>query len=227
MMRMIVASMVFACMLFCASAQTPWAVSSFADEGSSSAVSSSSSASASAQTSQASQASAANMATDPFKYAAKADMSDGLYLIDVTLAGGSGKASVESPAELEVFDGRAVVQLVWSSEHYDYMIVNGEKYLPVNKSGNSTFAIPVLAFDESFDIIADTTAMGTPHEISYTLTVKLDSVKERGASQLEADTKAQQEAEENRWPWIVFAICAVLSVTCIGAIIVLLRRYRN
>ena len=53
------------------------------------------------------------------------------------------------------------------------MIVNGEKYLPVNGEegvGNSTFLIPVLCMDEPMTVIADTTAMSTPHEITYTLT---------------------------------------------------------
>ena len=36
--------------------------------------------------------------------------------------------------------------------------------------GNSTFLIPVLCMDEPMTVIADTTAMSTPHEITYTLT---------------------------------------------------------
>ena len=35
--------------------------------------------------------------------------------------------------------------IVWSSPNYDYMIVDGEKYLPTNTEGNSTFEIPVSA----------------------------------------------------------------------------------
>ena len=51
------------------------------------------------------------------------------------------------------------------------MIVDGEKYLPVNEEGsNSEFEIPVTALDEGMPVIADTTAMGAPHEINYTLT---------------------------------------------------------
>ena len=36
--------------------------------------------------------------------------------------------------------------------------------------GNSTFEIPVLYFDRPMTVIADTTAMSEPHEITYTLT---------------------------------------------------------
>ena len=50
-----------------------------------------------------------------------------------------------------------------------YMIVNGEKYLPVNTEGNSVFEIPVDSFDKPLDVIADTVAMSKPHEIEYTI----------------------------------------------------------
>ena len=49
------------------------------------------------------------------------------------------------------------------------MIVNGEKYLPVNTDGNSVFEIPVV-LDKPVDVIGDTVAMSKPHEIEYTLT---------------------------------------------------------
>ena len=67
--------------------------------------------------------------------------------------------------------------LVWSSPNYDYMIVDGEKYLPTNTEGNSTFEIPVAALDTALTVTADTVAMSTPHEIEYTLTFAADSLK--------------------------------------------------
>ncbi|MDO4807219.1 MAG: hypothetical protein Q4A07_08225 [Coriobacteriales bacterium] len=93
------------------------------------------------------------------------------YLAEVTLEGGTGRASVTSPASVTIEGEQATVTIEWSSPHYDYMIVNGERYLPVNTEGNSMFQIPVLAFDEPFEVIADTTAMSQPHEITYHLTV--------------------------------------------------------
>ena len=65
----------------------------------------------------------------------------------------------------------------WSSPNYDYMIVDGEKYLPVNTEGDSVFEIPVLFFDKPMDVIGDTVAMSTPHEIEYTLTFYSDTMK--------------------------------------------------
>ena len=98
---------------------------------------------------------------------------DGTYTCDVTLEGGSGRATVESPAALTVADGRMTATIVWSSPNYDYMLVDGEKYLPTNTEGNSTFEIPVTALDTPLDVVGDTVAMSTPHEIEYTLTFTL------------------------------------------------------
>ena len=58
----------------------------------------------------------------------------------------------------------------------DYMMVDGDKYLPVNTEGNSTFEIPVSVFDEPMTVIGDTTAMSVPHEVEYTLTFASESV---------------------------------------------------
>ena len=105
------------------------------------------------------------------------DMEDGEYSIQVDLEGGSGKASVSSPALMTVTGGHPYVRLQWSSSNYDYMIVDGEKYLPTNEEGmNSVFEIPVLSMDEAMPVIADTTAMGAPHEIDYNLTFYSDSI---------------------------------------------------
>lgn len=95
---------------------------------------------------------------------------DGSYTCAVTLEGGSGRATVESPAALTVADGIMTATIVWSSPNYDYMLVDGEKYLPVNTDGNSTFEIPVAALDTALAVTADTVAMSAPHEIDYTLT---------------------------------------------------------
>ena len=102
---------------------------------------------------------------------------DGTYTCEVTLEGGSGRATVESPAALTVADGKMTAAIVWSSPNYDYMIVDGEKYLPTNTEGNSTFEIPVSALDTALDVTADTVAMSTPHEIEYTLTFDSASLK--------------------------------------------------
>nr|WP_288722789.1 hypothetical protein [uncultured Sellimonas sp.] len=102
------------------------------------------------------------------------DMEDGEYEVEVTLEGGSGRASVSSPAVLLVKNRKAYARIEWSSTNYDYMKIGTEIYYPVNTEGNSTFEIPVSVFDKKMTVIADTTAMGTPHEIEYTLTFHLE-----------------------------------------------------
>ena len=87
----------------------------------------------------------------------------------VTLAGGSGKASVASPARLTVENGRASAEIIWSSANYDYMKVDGQQILTEIADGHSVCLIPVAAFDRALSVVADTTAMSQPHEIEYTL----------------------------------------------------------
>ena len=99
---------------------------------------------------------------------------DGAYTAAVVLEGGSGRSTVESPAALTVADGKMTATIVWSSPNYDYMIVDGEKYLPTNTEGNSTFEIPVAALGTPLAVTADTVAMSKPHEIEYTLTFTLE-----------------------------------------------------
>ena len=105
------------------------------------------------------------------------DLEDGTYTAEVTLEGGSGRATIESPATITVKDGVATASIVWSSPNYDYMIVDGEKLLPVNTEGNSVFEIPVASFDTALDVIADTVAMSKPHEIEYTLAFDSSTIK--------------------------------------------------
>ena len=120
------------------------------------------------------------------------EFQDGTYQMEVELFGGSGRASVTSPAKVEIKDGKAVATLEWSSPNYDYMVVDGEKYLPVNTEGNSVFQIPVEAFDQDIVVIADTVAMSTPHEIEYTLNFHAG---ENGQNAAKAGTTEQEDAD--------------------------------
>lgn len=113
------------------------------------------------------------MAAEPYAV----DMNDGEYAIDVELVGGSGKASVNSPTLMIVKDKKAYAKLIWSSSNYDYMIVDDVRYDNLEDGDmNSTFEIPITAMDQPMTVIADTTAMGTPHEIEYQLTFFADSI---------------------------------------------------
>ena len=110
------------------------------------------------------------------------------------LQGGSGKAFVETPCPVYKKEGTLCALITWSSDHYDYMIVNEKKLLQVNTEGNAQFMVPLGSLEEiageaagaesggaemlpdalggtslEIDVQADTTAMSTPHLIDYTL----------------------------------------------------------
>ena len=104
-------------------------------------------------------------------------LEDGNYTVEVKLEGGSGRASVQSPAELTVKDGKALAKIAWNSDNYDKMVVQEKEYAPVITGGHSVFEIPVTGFDYNMPVSAETTAMSEPHMIDYTLFFDSSTVK--------------------------------------------------
>ena len=109
-----------------------------------------------------------------------AALNNGEYLIEVNLTGGSGKATVTSPAHITVDNDKVSAEIEWSSPNYDYMEVDGKEYRPINDSGNSTFLIDVPKLDEEIPIKAETLAMSKPHMIDYTLYFDSETAKSQG-----------------------------------------------
>lgn len=107
-------------------------------------------------------------------------LADGEYRIEVSLGGGSGKATVESPAALSVTDGKMQAEIQWSSPNYDYMEVDGKGYTPVNEGGNSRFVIDVEELDMEIPVQAETVAMSQPHMIDYTLYFDSSTIHKQG-----------------------------------------------
>jgi len=101
-------------------------------------------------------------------------MEDGSYTADIMLEGGTGKATINSPVDIKVENGNAYATLVWTSKNYDYMIVDGNKYINESDGGYSTFTVPVPNPITEMTVIGDTIAMSVPHEIEYTLVFKLN-----------------------------------------------------
>ena len=121
---------------------------------------------------------------------------DGTYHIDVTFSGGSGKATVLSPAKITINGDSMVATIEWNSSNYDYMIVNGEKYLSINAEGNSVFQIPVVKLDKEINVIGNTVAMSKPREIEYTLTFHSSSIKDIN-EEATSSTTEQKESTTN------------------------------
>ena len=103
----------------------------------------------------------------------KLTVADGTYQVNVTLSGGSGRAKIASPTELTVKDGRATAKIVWSSDKYDYMEVDGIRFTPNIENGHSVFVIPVTVLGAPQSVVGDTTAMSKPHAIDYQLTFEV------------------------------------------------------
>ncbi len=97
-------------------------------------------------------------------------LADGTYTVAATLTGGTGKAKIASPVELQVQNGKITATFVWSSANYDYMKVGGVRYDAAIEDGHSVFTVPVASLEEPLPVVADTVAMSTPHEIEYTVT---------------------------------------------------------
>lgn len=115
---------------------------------------------------------------DPFyAEATDVDLKDGRYSVNVALTGGSGRSSVSTPTLMIVEDGKAYVELLWSSPHYDWMRVGGVTYTNEAPEGsNSVFTVPIPEFDAVIPVVADTTAMGDPVAIQYSLTFYEESI---------------------------------------------------
>lgn len=103
-------------------------------------------------------------------------LADGEYTVEAVLSGGTGKAKLLNPTALTVSEGKITATIVWSSSNYDYMIVNGDQYLPITTEGGSTFQIPIESLGVEIPVTADTVAMSTPHEIAYTILLQADTV---------------------------------------------------
>ena len=96
------------------------------------------------------------------------ELTDGSYTVEVTLSGGSGKTTVESPARVTVSGDTITATITLSSPYYEYMVVDGVQYDKLPQDGNSTFEIPVV-MDEDVAVSALTVAMSEPHLLDYTL----------------------------------------------------------
>lgn len=110
----------------------------------------------------------------------KTQIHDGSFTVEIKLEGGSGRVEVQSPAQLEIKGDSMEAIVLWSSPNYEYMLVNGQRYDPINREGGSAFQIPVV-LDQSMEVSACTTAMSEPHLIDYSLYLDSSTLKEAAA----------------------------------------------
>lgn len=126
---------------------------------------------------------------------------DGTYSIDVQLEGGSGRATIASPAKLVAANSQLTLEVVWSSDSYDLMVVDGQEYSPTSTQGGSTFDIPVDSVDARVEAQARTTRMSTPHLIDYTIALDGSSLKQgfagQGSSSEQGDASDSIDADQD------------------------------
>ena len=96
---------------------------------------------------------------------------DGDFKAEITLSGGTGRTTIQSPADVHIENGIITAEIIWSSPNYDYMEVDGVGYTPVSIEGGAAFSVVIPALDEEIPIKAETVAMSSPHMIEYTLLV--------------------------------------------------------
>lgn len=108
----------------------------------------------------------------------KSSVEDGKCTAELTMSGGTGRAHIESPAHINIEEGKIELLLVWNSKNYDYMIVDGVKYQNETPGEASSFRVmldSVSRLKEEIPVLGNTTAMSVPHEIEYT--IKLGELK--------------------------------------------------
>lgn len=126
-------------------------------------------------------------------------LKNGDFKAEITLSGGSGRAKIESPADVHVEDGKITATLVWSSSSYDYMEVGGVGYTPEIVDGKAVFTVEIPALDEELAIKAETVAMSAPHMIDYTLLVSGAEIRatENSESSTVSESSTSTESSAN------------------------------
>lgn len=105
-------------------------------------------------------------------------LADGAYLADVSIEG--GRAKLLSPAVLTVEDGCCLATLVFGTTKIDYVLMDGEIYMPEEADEGVAFTVPVAAFDRGLSIIVDSTAIQPATEVAYTITFDAASLVAQG-----------------------------------------------
>lgn len=84
-----------------------------------------------------------------------------------SFSGGSGKVEITCPAIWEE-GGATWARIVFSSPNYPKLVSEGVEYTAAHDGDTSIFTLPVT-LDQEMTVVATTTAMSQPHDITYTL----------------------------------------------------------
>ena len=123
-------------------------------------------------------------------------LKDGVYTPDrFTWSGGTGKVQITCN-KVTIKNGQAYATLVFSSDHYQYVKANGNKYYTTKGGGSATVVIPV-ALNQNNKIIGMTDKMSVAHEIEYTIFIYLAAANGgTSANGTDASTSNNQKLDE-------------------------------
>lgn len=123
-------------------------------------------------------------------------LKDGVYTPDrFTWSGGTGKVQITCN-KVTIQNGQAYATLVFSSDHYQYVKANGNKYYTTKGGGSATAVIPV-ALNQNNKIIGMTDKMSVAHEIEYTIFIYLAAANGgTSANGTVASTNTNQKLDE-------------------------------
>ena len=123
-------------------------------------------------------------------------LKDGVYTPDrFTWSGGTGKVQITCN-KVTIQNGQAYATLVFSSDHYQYVKANGNKYYTTKGGGSATAVIPV-ALNQNNKIIGMTDKMSVAHEIEYTIFIYLVAANGgASANGTDALTSSNQKLDE-------------------------------
>ena len=123
-------------------------------------------------------------------------LKDGVYTPDrFTWSGGTGKVQITCN-KVTIQNGQAYATLVFSSDHYQYVKANGNKYYTTKGGGSATAVIPV-ALNQNNKIIGMTDKMSVAHEIEYTIFIYLAAANGgASANGTVASTNSNQKLDE-------------------------------
>ena len=123
-------------------------------------------------------------------------LKDGVYTPDrFTWSGGTGKVQITCN-KVTIKNGQAYATLVFSSDHYQYVKANGNKYYTTKGGGSATVVIPV-ALNQNNKIIGMTDKMSVAHEIEYTIFIYLAAANGgTSANGTDVSTSSNQKLDE-------------------------------
>lgn len=107
------------------------------------------------------------------------DLKNTTYTAEVKLTGEDGVGQIQTPTSVYVKDQKATIVLVWDSNEYNYMIVDGEKISPKSREDGSVFWIPVTAWDEEMPLLVSK-GFENPEELSCSLYIDTATIKKQG-----------------------------------------------